>query len=84
MPCGGFYSKQTLTFPHAPHMCTCVGLARTIHIYIYIYIYIYTVYIRYFWQENHQICGHIRFIYAVLANPKFAVLPGFLGLFAGK
>ena len=32
-----------------------LGLART--------IYIYTVYIRYFWQENHQIYGHIRCIY---------------------
>jgi hypothetical protein len=29
----------------------------------------YTVYIRYFWQENHQIYGHIRCIYTVLANP---------------
>jgi len=26
------------------------------------------VYIRYLWQENHQIC-HIRCIYTVLANP---------------
>ena len=32
-------------------MRNCLGLART----IYIYIYIYTVYVRYFWQENHQI-----------------------------
>jgi len=29
----------------------------------------YTVYIRYFWQGNHQIYGHIRCIYTVLANP---------------
>jgi hypothetical protein len=36
-----------------------VGLARTIYI----------VYIRYFWQGNHQIHGHIRCIYTVLANP---------------
>jgi len=32
--------------------------------------HIYTVYIRYFWQENHQIYGHIRCIHTVLANPK--------------
>ena len=29
-----------------------------------------TVYIRYSWQGNHQIYGHIRRIYTVLANPK--------------
>jgi len=38
--------------------------------------HIYTVYIRYFWQENHQIYGHIRRIYTVLANPThFLKLP---------
>jgi hypothetical protein len=31
--------------------------------------HIYTVYIRYFWQGNHQTYGHIRCIYTVLANP---------------
>ena len=31
--------------------------------------HIYTVYIRYFWQGIHQIYGHIRCIYTVLANP---------------
>jgi hypothetical protein len=31
--------------------------------------HIYTVYLRYFWQGNHQIYGHIRCIYMVLANP---------------
>jgi len=31
--------------------------------------HIHTVYIRYFWQGNHQIYGHIRCIYTVLANP---------------
>ena len=30
---------------------------------------IHTVYIRYFWQGDHQIYGHIRSIYTVLANP---------------
>jgi len=29
------------------------------------------VYIRYFWQGNYQIYGHIRFIYTVLANPTY-------------
>jgi len=33
-----------------------------------------TVYIRYFWQGNHQMYGHIRCIYTVLANPKYKVL----------
>ena len=32
--------------------------------------HIYTVFLRYFWQGNHQIYGHIRCIYTVLANPK--------------
>jgi len=31
--------------------------------------HVYTVYIRYFWQGNHQIYGLIRCIYTVLANP---------------
>jgi hypothetical protein len=33
--------------------------------------YIFTVYIRYFWQRNHQMYGHIRCIYTVLANPDY-------------
>jgi len=35
--------------------------------------HICTVYIRYFWQGNHQIYGHIRCIYLVLANPTYFV-----------
>jgi hypothetical protein len=35
--------------------------------------HIYTVYERYFWQGNHQIYGHIRCIYMVLANPNHVV-----------
>jgi hypothetical protein len=31
--------------------------------------HMYSVNIRYFWQGNHQIYGHIRCIYTVLANP---------------
>jgi hypothetical protein len=31
--------------------------------------HIYTVLVRYFWQGNHQIYGHIRYVYTVLANP---------------
>ena len=30
---------------------------------------IYIVYIRYLWQGNHLLYGHIRCIYTVLANP---------------
>ena len=33
--------------------------------------HIYTVCIRYFWQGNHHIYGHIRCIYTVLANPMY-------------
>jgi hypothetical protein len=33
--------------------------------------HIYTVYIRYFWQANRQIYGHIRSICTVLANPMY-------------
>jgi len=33
--------------------------------------HIYTVYVRYFWQGYHQIYGHIRCIYTVLANPRY-------------
>jgi hypothetical protein len=35
--------------------------------------HIYTVYIWYFWQGNHQIYGHIRCIYTVLANPTHCI-----------
>jgi hypothetical protein len=30
-----------------------------------------TIYIRYFWRGNHQIYGHIRCTYTVLANPMY-------------
>jgi len=40
------------------------GLAKT--------IYIYTVYIRYFWQGNDQLYGHIWRIYPILANLTYA------------
>ena len=36
--------------------------------------YIYMVCIWYFWQGNHWIYGHIRCIYAVLANPTHLAL----------
>jgi len=41
--------------------------------------HIYTVYIRYFWQGNHQIYGHIRCIYTVLANPTYVCLNQLVG-----
>jgi len=31
--------------------------------------HIYTLYIRYVWQGNHQIYGHIRCVNTILANP---------------
>ena len=46
----------------------CLDKSRVGQNHVYIYIYIYTVYIRYFWQGNHCIYGHIRCIYTVLAN----------------
>jgi hypothetical protein len=60
-----------------PHTCyTCCGkdgkhgLSRsTVVIHRVGQDHIYTVYIRYFWQKNDQIYGHIRCIYTVLANP---------------
>jgi len=36
--------------------------------------HICTVHIRYFWQGNHQIYGHIRCINTVLANPMYVLL----------
>ena len=45
--------------PHRPrHLMSRVGQNH-----------IYTVYIRYLWQGNHQIYGHIRCINTVLTNP---------------
>jgi hypothetical protein len=41
----------------------------TLHIYGSGQPYIYAVHIRYFWQGNHHIYGHIRCRYTVLANP---------------
>jgi hypothetical protein len=46
--------------------------------------HIYTVYIRYFWQGNHQIYGHIRCIYTVLANPEYMQRPSTPSLWALK
>ena len=37
--------------------------------------YIYMVYIRYFWRGNHQVYGHIRCIYTVLATLIILLLP---------
>ena len=48
--------------------CTVERICRVGQNHIYIRC-MYTVYIRYFMQGNHQIYGHIRCIYTVLANP---------------
>jgi len=67
--------NHSIKFQHALcfYVCmlqvaTCVGLAIG-------HNHIYTVYIRYFWQGNHQIYGHIRCIYTILANPKHVCMP---------
>jgi len=46
------------------------------HVWVYMWVlcragqkHICTVYIRYFWQENYRIYGHILCIYTVLASP---------------
>jgi len=54
----------------ARSLCVFLGLART--------IYIYTVYIRYYWQGNHQMYGHIQCIYTVLANTMCFALRAYL------
>ena len=36
--------------------------------------HIYTEYVRYIWQENYQVYGHIRCIYTVLANPTVVMI----------
>ena len=54
--------------------------------YVYVYI-IYTVYIRCFWQGNHQVYGHIRWIYVcrVGQNHTFISIHGvYTVLLAGK
>jgi len=43
---------------------------RVASIYIYRSEHICGAYVRCFWQGNHQIYGHIRCIYTVLANPR--------------
>jgi len=39
---------------------------------------IYGVYAQYFWQENHQIQGHIRCTYTVLVNPTYGIYMPFV------
>jgi hypothetical protein len=41
--------------------------------------HVYTVYVRYFWQGNHQIYGYIWCIYTALANPRHAASITFVG-----
>ena len=71
----GFYSSQSPTHSHTPPITAKRFTSRVGQ------NYIYTVYIRYFWQGNYEIYGHIRFIYTVLANPiyqcsrKWGLLP---------
>jgi hypothetical protein len=51
------YPQAVCVGPNRPDY-VCVGLARTL-------------YIRYFWQGNHPVYGHIRCIYTVMANPTY-------------
>jgi hypothetical protein len=43
----------------------------------------YMVYVRYFWQDNHQISGHMRGTYMALANPLYFASTH-TSLFTGK
>ena len=54
--------------------CVCVYVRACMHMYRVGQNHIYTVYIRYFGQGNHQIYGHIRCIYTVLANPTYVFM----------
>ena len=54
--------------------CICTGTQKTVQQMRRVgQNHIYTVYIRYFWQGNHRIYGHIWCIYTVLANPTNAL-----------
>ena len=47
--------------------------------------YIYTVCIRYFWQGNHQIYGHIRCIYINgSGHPKYVCVSWIMCVFTGE
>jgi hypothetical protein len=67
------FHSQALTLCRAPQAasswCRCRAIPHNGHIRRVGQNHIYTVYIRYFWQGNYQIYGHIRCMYTVLANP---------------
>jgi len=60
---------------HLTYSTSCYMCKHNIKTYMLSYTcrvgqnHIYTVHIRYFWQGNYQIYGHIRCTYTVLANP---------------
>jgi hypothetical protein len=61
-----------LCFPASnAHLPATIPFLTCIHMVRIGQNHIYTVYIRYFWQGYHQIYGHIRCIYTVLANPTY-------------
>jgi len=59
-------------------VCVCVRMCMNVCACMYMcrvgQNHIYTVCIRYFWQGNHHIYGHIRCIYTVLANPIYVCI----------
>jgi hypothetical protein len=58
---GGQFKRKWCRQRACPHIKPKnLRLARTIGIYRVGQNHIYTVYIRFFWQGNHQIYGHIR------------------------
>jgi hypothetical protein len=53
--------------PKVRRAIVCAGLPEPYTIYHMMYgVY---VYIRYFWQEDHQINGHMRCNYMILSSP---------------
>ena len=56
------HHSKPCTVTAQQHVATHAGVAKKKYIYIFIYI-------RYFWQGNHQIYGHIRCVCTILANP---------------
>jgi hypothetical protein len=69
--CNEFDGAQCSTFVLSmlSSLVLCVNLKHSLCVVRVGQNHICTVYIRYFWQGNHQIYGHIRCIYTVLANP---------------
>ena len=61
--------KCTIKHPNKVQHASQMAVLMATHIIRVGQNHIYTVYIRFFWQGNLQIYGHIRSVYTVLDNP---------------